>query len=326
MLKRYPRSDVFSIPIEDLKTDPKKFQYKLVTYDDYGSTNSLLGIKKWNDTLAGTILVWLNPIDNQIYIVNGHNRYSKAKALKVKSLKCEFIEAKTATQARSIGALKNIAEGMGTAIDAAKYFRDSGLSEHQIKQKGILPLSSLIVKNAIKLSNLNDYLFGWVIEDRLSIRDGVTIGNYLPLDRQLEIIEVLNKDVTDKALIEYCQLITGYDPSLGQLSLFGEDFANTAIKKAEIIAYTKQRLATESKLFGTVAKNSNLLELGNNTIDKKASKSVSDTAKNALQLFDQLKFQAGKLSHLISEAASGLIDRDHYYGEVLTVLSNPLSL
>jgi hypothetical protein len=325
-MKKYPRSDVFSIPIEDLRTDPKKFQYKLLIFDSYGSTNSLLGIQKWDETLAGTILVWLCPTDNNIYIVNGHNRYSKAKSFNVKTLKCEFINAKTAKQARSIGALKNIAEGMGTAIDAAKYFRDSGLNESQIKQKGILPLSSLIVKNAIELSKLNDYLFGWTIEERLSIKDGVTIGKYLPLLRQPEIIEVILKGVTDKALVEYCQLITGYDPSLGQLGLFGQEFEDTAIKKAEIIAYTKQRLAQESKLFGTVSKNANLLELGNNTIDKKTSKNISDTAKTALQLFDQLKLQTGKLSHLISEVASGLIDRDYYYGEVLTLLSNPLSL
>ena len=129
-----------------------------------------------------------------------------------------------------------------------------------------------------------------------------------------------------KTLAKIANHITGYDPSLGQLDLFGQEFANTAIKKAEIIAYTKQRLAQESKLFGTVAKNSNLLELGNNHIDKKTSKTVSDTAKNALHLFDQLKFQAGKLSHLISECANGLIDRDIYYGEVLTILSNPLNL
>jgi hypothetical protein len=325
-MKKYPRSDVFSIPIEDLKTNPKKFQYKLIIYDCHGSTNALLSVKKWDETLAGTILVWLDPIDNQIYIVNGHNRYSKAKALKVKSLKCEFINAKNAQQARSIGALKNIAEGMGNAIDAAKYFRDSELSENEIKRKGILPLSSLIVKNAISLSKLNDYLFGWVIEDRLSIKDGVIIGNYLPLDRQVEIIDVINKGVSDKALLEYCQLITGYDQSQGQLGLFGEEFANTAIKKAEIIAYTKQRLTQESKLFGTVAKNSNLLELGNNVIDEKASKDVSKTAKNALLLFDQLKHQSGKLSQLITEVASGLIDRDYYYGEVITVLSNPFTL
>lgn len=324
-MKKYPRSDIFNIPIEDLAVDPARFQYKIVQFDKHGSTNSLKGVKRWDPNLAGSLLVWEDR--DQIFIINGHNRYSKALGLGVKTLPCQFIKAKTARSARSIGALKNISEGAGTAIDAAKFFRDSKLDRDQVSRKGLLPDNKL-VRDGLTLSQLNDTLFDRLIYDRLSIKDGLIIGSKLPIARQNEIIPVLDNGTTGNDLAEYCELLLlTTEQTVTQTGLFGlsNGFCSDLVDKAKLIAWTKARLSKEKRIFSTVAKNAAELETAGNKINQLSSAGIADRCKQAILLFDQLKLQSGPLSDLIN---SGLkLDREQYYSQVLESLNqNVLNL
>lgn len=324
----YELAAVYKIPLTDLFTDPKRFQYKLITFDDMGSTNSLLGITQWDDNLAGTLLIWRDPDNGRNYVINGHNRYSKAKALGVPSLKCEFIEAKDAKQARAIGALRNIAEGQGTAIDAAKFFRDSSLTAIDVKKAGYLPLSKNTVKDGIALANLIPCLFDRVTDYRLSISDAAIVGNSLDQSLQAEIIEALDRGTTGNDLTELCTLFNASQTEqIEQSSLFGNEIftVSNAIERAKKIAWIKQRLSKDRRIFSTVGRNSQALTKGNNKIDAETSLNIANQSKNALALFDQLKLQAGPLASLINSAANGSINDDTYYSEVLALLANPLA-
>jgi hypothetical protein len=326
-LTGYARANVFLIPIGDLKCDPKRFQYKLVQYDAHGSTNSLLGITQWDDTLAGTLLVWRDT-DGQIFVINGHNRYSRALSLGVAYLKCEFISAINASEARAIGALKNIAEGNGTALDAAKFFRDNRLSGQDIRRSGNLPLSRSTVKDGIALSNLIDPLFSRAIEARLSIGDAAIIGNGLEQSLQASVIEALDKGIGGNDLTELCTLINASEKAtIEQSSLFGSEVftVTNAIERAKKIAWLKVKLSRDRRIFGTVAKNDQALIKGNNKIDAVTSKAIAEQSSKALALFDQLKLQAGPLASLINSAANGTINDDQYYSRALTLLSDPLN-
>lgn len=316
------------IPLADLSVDPKRFQYKLITYDSHGSTNSLLGVKAWDENLEGILLVWLDPIDGKTYVINGHNRYSKALSLGVKELPCKFIQSDNDKQARAIGALVNIAEGKGNAIDAAKFFKDSDLTESQIKQSGKLPMTQSTVKDGLALSKLESFLFDRVVAGLLSIEDGAIIGNALGPDLQAEIMPVLDK-LSGKELAEYCELINAaQQETIEQVSLFGADTSiqTNAIEQAKVIAYTKARLKKDRRIFGTVARNKAALEQANNSIDKETSESIANKASHALAWFDQFKLQAGELRTLINAAANEAMDRDSYYESVLALLANPLAV
>lgn len=319
-MKKYPRADIFNIPIGDLAVDPVRFQYKLIQYDKHGSTNSLKGVKKWDPNLAGSLLVWLDPTVDQIYVVNGHNRYSKALALGVDSIPCQFIKARSARSARSIGALKNISEGAGTAIDAAKFFRDSKLSRYEVTRKGLLPDNKL-VREGLDLSQLCDPLFDRLLYDRLSIKDGLIIGGKVPSDRQSELIEILDRGVTGSELSEYCELLLTTEQQTTQGGLFDlSEIVPNLLEKAKLIAWTKARLSKERRIFSTVARNKQQLETAGNSIDQVASATIADRAKTAIDLFDALKLQSGRLSDLINQGLKG--DREAYYGQVLDLLSS----
>src|SRR5581483_7513329 len=111
--------EVGSMKLSDLKLAPNKFQYKLGT-DAEGVSTLLKDQDKFNPDLAGVISVWRDPSDGQMYVVNGHHRFELAKRTGQGEIATRHINAESAEEARSTGALQNIAEGRGTPVDAAK--------------------------------------------------------------------------------------------------------------------------------------------------------------------------------------------------------------
>jgi hypothetical protein len=162
------------VPTELLKVDPKRFQYKIM-HGASGSTGSLSGCKKWNTALAGIIMVWVDPTDQNTYVINGHNRYALAKKLGVQQITVKFLECDTAKEARQIGAMSNIAEGRGTSIDAAKLFRDTGWVQSDLELAGI-SLKEKIAVDGLALSQLDPLLFDKVVHGDLATDWGVEIG------------------------------------------------------------------------------------------------------------------------------------------------------
>ena len=115
-------------------------------------------MKSWNPDFAGVISVWKDPEDGKTYVVNGHHRAELAKRLDVPDMAIRYIDARDAKEARAVGAAVNIAEGRGTAVDAAKFLRDTGLTPEDMVAKGI-SLKGKVSAEAVVLTKLNDRLF-----------------------------------------------------------------------------------------------------------------------------------------------------------------------
>src|SRR5207253_1802522 len=95
------------------------------------------GVAKWNPDLGGILLVWHDPADKKTYVINGHHRLDIAKKLGADNVVVRYINAKDAEEARSKGALTNIAEGHGTAVDAAKWMRDTHNTLEDMAKEGV---------------------------------------------------------------------------------------------------------------------------------------------------------------------------------------------
>src|SRR6185312_1612887 len=119
---------------KDLVFDPQRFQYKL-NVNEHVVRNLLTG-QKWNPDLAGVVSVWRDPQDGKMYVINGHHRAQLAVEHEVDRLLVRHIDVKTAAEARARGALQNIAEGRGTAVDAAKFFRETGMTPERLAKEG----------------------------------------------------------------------------------------------------------------------------------------------------------------------------------------------
>ncbi|HEY9295613.1 MAG TPA: hypothetical protein VIQ31_04425, partial [Phormidium sp.] len=303
---------VQNFSVESLQLDPQRFQYKLV-HGRSGSTGSLSGVVRWDENLAGVVLVWRDPADGLVYVVNGHNRVSLARSIGVEQICVRFLECSEASEARMIGALANIAEGRGTAIDAAKLFRDFQFTREDLADRGI-PLRERIASDGLALSKLESSLFRQVIDGNLAVERAVIIGDLVPdYDQQIALLQLIERQsktrkITNEVIRELAEEInlSGFVES-EQCTLFGLEQVqeSLAIEKAELKAYVRQRLSREKRLFNTVAntRNSQELERGNNRIDTDTSQQIANSADTALKVFDSPKNFRGWLTDKLNDAA-----------------------
>jgi hypothetical protein len=331
------RSGVADVATSELNLDPSRFQYKLV-HSKSGSSGSLTGVRKWDPELAGIIQVWEDPADGKTYVINGHNRANLAKEQGVDEVTVRYIKAKSAEEARATGALTNIAEGRGTPLDAAKFFRDTGLTQKDLDDKGI-PLREKIATDGIALASLNDGLFNRVVTGEFPQERAVVIGGMIKdAKQQAELVELIEKHekrgkkVTNDTIKELADMVNSapkvQEEDGGLLGLLGFEPGqrSLAIEKAEIQSEIKRRLSREKKLFGIVGKSTTAKELekAGNQIDIDKSREVSESADIALRVFDQEKAFTGAISEAINRAATRIADgenakkvKDEIYAEVL---------
>lgn len=327
-----PQSDVCKLSVTQLKIDAKRFQYKLV-HGSTGSTGSLREVHQWDDNLAGLVLVWLDPSDGLTYVVNGHNRVALASRLGIDSLWVKYINADTAIEARGIGALANIADDKGTSTDAAKFFRDRGLTSSTIPKN--LDLTKTVCSQGLSLAKLCDDLFMQVVNGDISTAIGVSIADNLPdHDLQIDLWEMLKtrKNVNADLVCELCQVVSNAQKSHSDncVTLFdlGIFMASNAIYLAELQAYIKQRLSRDRRLFRTVAKSKNASNLarGNNHIDIDTSAKIADESDYVLRLFDELKAYKNSVTLLLNEFADRLMNgencKDDCYKAICEYLAN----
>jgi hypothetical protein len=324
------------IPTNDVLLDPTRFQFKLDVKSKGGATGSLADVQTWDDNLGAGVGVWREPETGKIWVVDGHNRVVRAQQLGIDRLKAPvFFEVPTAAAARLVGALRNIANGKGTPIDAAKLFREAGFTADLLAARG-LSLKDSFVRKGLALANLNDTLFAAVIRKELPIERAVIIGERVPdHDLQMKLVQELDKrlqrgkTVTDPMVAELADMLTtGPQATVVQETLFGaeEVMQSFALEKADFYAYVRENLAKEKRLFGGVAKNADDLQRVG-TIDKAAATEISDVARQNIDLFDTFKNQVGPISQLGDEAAEALAKggnanaiKSAYYQRVIDAL------
>lgn len=321
----------------EIAFDPQRFQYKMLgSQTKTGEVGSLSGVKKWDPDLGGVIQVWEDPADGKTYVVNGHNRLALANRLGAESVAVRYIDAKDPAEARAVGALTNIAEGRGTALDAAKFFRDTGLSKQDLESRGI-PTREKIAQDGVALSQLDGTLFRQTIDGKIPVERAALIGGSgLDKTRQRELFKMVEsrKNVTNDVLSGLIDGVKAAEVSVQeQFDLFGssEVAVSNALERAEMQAAIKKRLSREKKLFGVVSKQRNAEDLAEagNRINVEGSQAVSRDASQAMAVFDQLKNQSGGISNLLNEASNGIRnggDRDKIeaklYKDIVTMIKS----
>jgi ADP-Ribosyltransferase in polyvalent proteins len=303
---------VYQVSPHDLTVDPHRFQYKQI-HTETGATGSLAGVPQFDPTLAGVVHVWRDPSDGNTYVVNGHNRVDLARRSGAPALNVLELPAADATEARAAGAKINIAEGQGTPIDAAKFFRDSGETAESLAQQGI-PLRGAIVQQGLALARLNPTLFGAVTRGEFSESLGVLIGERLANHEQQHALTQLMSEferkgrrLTADTVRELADMAASAPThATTEMTLFGEETSerSLAVERAQLTANMRQRLAGDKRLFGTVGRQgaAEALSRAGNVIDVEQSQQVASQAGQALDIFDRLKNRSGPISDLLNEA------------------------
>ena len=307
------------VAVSELHLDPKRFQYKVSNIGAEGVSDLLTG-KKWNDKLSGAISAWRDPADGKMYVVNGHHRVTLAKQTKTPNLLVRLLDEPTAADARATGALQNIADGRGSAIDAAKFFRDSGMTVEKLEEEGI-SMGEATAQNGVALSRLDTRLFDMVVQGKMSQGRGIAIGRetadaatqdaVLKLIEQAERRGVKVNDGTVEELARFAQTAPQRQETVA--SLFGdqERTTSTAIDKAMVSAYVKRQMGAEKRAFSAVSTEARAKALsadGKNQIDAEGNKAKATSAEQALEVYDKLSARRGAINDILNRAAEERAD------------------
>ena len=315
-----PASGVAELPVSQIQADPARFQFKADTGGKAGVGDELKQIRTFNPDLAGVISVWRDPADGQTYVVNGHHRLELAQRTGAPTIPARYIQAADAGEARQTGALINIAEGRGTAIDAAKVFRESAATPQQIEDRVGVSLKGAVARDGVALSRLAPSIFDRVVQGDLPVQRAAIIGETLPdHGEQKAAIDLLDKaeakgrgltNPEARELIRFVKEAPRTEQQAQNFSLFGEDTItkNLALEKAEVSSYIKQQLASTKKIFALTgtAGNAQLLGKTGNVIKAEENARMAEATAQVQAVYDKLSLSAGPIADALNQAAEDL--------------------
>lgn len=308
--------EVYSVPTSSLNVDPKRFQYKVKGISsDKGVGEELKGTSKWNPELGGVLLVWRDPETSKDYVVNGHHRHELASRTDTKQVNVRYIDAPDAKQARAKGALANIAEGRGTALDAAKYLRDSDRGIDHLRDAGI-SMSGKVAADAEQLTKLGDKSFQAVTNGLLEEDKAIAVAKWLPdhklQDKLFKKLATREDDGKEWTLRQIEQAAKKMDRA-GKITtqgtdLFGdfEDEESTFDQEVEIEDYISRQLTQEANDFGAVAntRRAERVSEAGNTLATDENQRRRDSARQQAATFDRESGLKGEIATAIKRHAA----------------------
>ena len=306
-------SQVAEVSPQEIIADPQRFQFKEAgRLTQSGASGSLAEASGYNDVLGGVISVWRDPASGQTYVVNGHNRLRLARESGTDQVLVRYLQADTPEQARALGALQNIAEGQGTAVDAAKFMRDTGMSAADMAEQGI-NLSGPVARDAVPLSRLPQNLFDKVASGDLSMAKAVALGSEA-LDPQV-INDVASQaikrrwsaDKITQAMQEakFAQVET---QGGGLLDMLGEEWAAKTSNFNQLLDVRTEafRALREEMVALTSAARpgrQGILESAGNVIDVAGSQAARGQAAQSVEVFNRVTAYKGPVRDLLNEMA-----------------------
>lgn len=318
-----------TIHVSQLKVDPKRFQYKISGIDPTTGTNAeLKKVKQYNPMLGGQLLVWHDPADGQTYVVNGHHRYELASRSPMGDgtpfdgqMSVFYVNAKDATEARAHGALTNIAEGRGTAVDAAKFLRDTNGTDADFAKHGV-SLTGSIASSALHLKDLSPTLFQKLTNGGMTEGRALAIAKHLKNpDVQDQLAQYIDKreqtkgtskTFTDGKVAEMARATAAAKPIRVNAGggMFDDWFDSNPIEqRADIADHIRKHLSSEHRTFreASSSKRQGMLEgTGTNQLDVAGNRERAGAAASDLEEFDHRVNAAG---HAIAVALDQYAER-----------------
>lgn len=320
-----PASELESLDPANIGVDAKRFQFK-EGGDESGVTDRLSGVEKWDARLAGTALVFRDEAGKD-WIADGHQRLGLAKRLSAAGqqgvkLNAFVLDAKTGvtdSMARAIAAVKNIAEGTGSAVDAAKVLRaakDSGVDLPP------LPPRSALVRDGKALAELSPEAFGIVVNDVVPTSQGAIVGRMVKVPEQqveaLRLLATLKPENVQQAEMIVRDMLSSGTMDGRQESLFGvEDYAaSIVLERAKIADEAMKHLRRDKATFKTLIDEAERIQgAGANVLDQATNQSRLSTDEQAAEFLKLLAFRAGPVSDALSSVARKLKTGEIKVGE-----------
>ena len=302
--------------IDSIDVQPQVMQFKAAgVLNKSGVSGELIRkAPEFDQKLAGPIQVWRNPETNRLTVVNGHNRLWLAKKSGRLDIAVEEISARDAADARTQGAMRNIAEGHGESVDIAKLMRDANITPEDLATKYNLDVGTAKTATGIELSRLPSELFTKVIDGEIVPDRGAALGSIEGLDDSI-IREVAKEGKSWSApkLREAMKIAANAIVTTGEegfLKDLGMSVKNSDFKKrAAVNQYAKNVLKNEIRALRAVAKggkSQEIIEAAGNIVNVEGSRGALDEAAILSQRFNEVALNAGPVKTILDEVVESM--------------------
>jgi len=304
-----------SLDPAEIGVDAARFQFK-GGGDEAGVTDRLEGVETWDPRFAGTVLVFRDA-EGRNWIADGHQRLGLAKRLvaagqsgiRLNAFVLDARDGMTDAQARVIAAAKNITEGTGTAIDAAKVVKEAEVADLEVPP---LPPRSTLARDGRALARLSADAFGMAVNDVVPTGQAAIVGRIVTDPaRQVEAMRVLAKakpgSLQEAEFIVRDVMETATEAST-QGTLFGEEHyaASATLERAKVASEAMRQLGRDRTTFHTLVSEADRIQgHGENVLDTEANRNRLTTDEQARQLLTQLATRKGP----VSDALTGIARR-----------------
>ncbi|CAB4166429.1 hypothetical protein UFOVP847_28 [uncultured Caudovirales phage] len=317
---------VFRFNPNEIGVDAKTFQFKMGG-DAFGVSERLRGVKVWDPILGGEILVY-EYADGRMFVADGHQRLGLAKRITAEDpaqnvviygRKLREADGVTPEQAMVVAAIKNIAEGSGSAIDAAKVARIDPAGFSSLIGK-TLPPSSVLVRQANDMINLTDNAFGAIINEVIPANYGAIIGRVLGDRKDLQDAAVKILAKSEPANVFQAEAIVRQvreadAEQVQQFSLFGEETVTESLftERAKILDQAYRQLKQDKATFANLTRNADRIEAeGGNVLDRQLNEQKATQDAQTIALLQTLANRKGPVSDALSAAARAFRDTGSY--------------
>lgn len=275
---------------EEMEVDPSKvgvkpgMQYKRKGIDnlkDAVDTTITKG-KEWQRSLGGMITVWEDKSGKQ-WVMNGHHRrvmalQSGAKTMAARVYREVYADGTpgmTFEEARGMGALHNLAEEKGTAVDGAGVLRDLGYDKDQLQKMGI---TGPLLRDSLALLKLPKDLLEMVEGGQVGEKVAAALADSGLTGDKLKVAMMHGRNIETAGQAQVLARKIGERPLVvkddGSGNLFGESVSDsTFVDGAKLEDAVVKRLMSDARLFGRMLK---AKEAGGTKVDRIAQKSEAD--------------------------------------------------
>jgi hypothetical protein len=280
--------------------------------------NTLKNEMKYSPAKAGVLLVWEDPANGKIYVVNGRHRHELALRTGQSHVLAMKLNVPTAEEARVIGAETNISEGHGSTVDAARYFKTARIRTRQDARNRGLPLSEPKVLDGMAMARLHRQILNRVERGEIPEGRAVAIGratenpaHHEAALRAIARMELRGKRITDgqaeSIARQMAEAGTRAEPVQSQARLHGEH--SLLREQAEIDDYVlgQMRRSRDRRAFDANGRD--------HSASQKTSEQNAGPAGQGLQpdqVYTSLVNKSGALNDIRAHAARRLAaGREH---------------
>lgn len=296
----------------EVLVDAARFQFK-AGGDAAGVTDRLAGVVDWDERLAGLAMVWEDHAGRR-FIADGHQRLALAQRAKaggqpdvwLNALLLRESDGVSAAEARALAAFKNLAEGTGTAVDAAKVFRAAAETGFPLPP---LPPRSTLIRDGRALARLSPEAFGVVVNEVVPAGHAAIVGRLIAdPELQLAALKVLaaaKPDTLMQAEIIVRDVLETGALRTRQRTLFGTETTaeSVVLERAKVLDEALKRARKDRAAFAVVVKEAGRIEGAGNVLSSAANRERLSQDEQLIAAIVKLATRRGAISDALTDAA-----------------------